>query len=236
MAGSAVQIPLGADGRCDAHVAHPPRGLAPGGTGAAVVLIPPIFGTTPAIEETAQELAAEGYTVVVPDLFWRILPGPLGYEGADRDKALDRYKRFDVAAGVADLGAIVRWCAKEASSNGKVGIVGVCFGGRYAVLAAADLGAAAAVSFHGTFIGKHLDALPRIACPTSLHFGEADMQAPMSEVAEIAEAAAGNANVAVFTYPGAPHGFMQQDRPSHRPDAARPAWARGLETLKNGLA
>lgn len=236
MAGTAVHIPLSGPARCDAYVAYPPRESAPSVSAPAVVLIPPIFGTTPAIEAMAQNLAGEGYAVVVPDLFWRILPGPLGYEGADRDKAQDRYKRFDVAAGVADLGDIVRWCAKEASSNGKVGVVGLCFGGRYAVLAAADLGAAAAVSFHGTFIGKHLDALPRIACPTSLHFGEADPQAPMSEVAGIVEAVAGNANVAVFTYPDTSHGFMQQDRASYRPESARPAWARGLETLKKGLA
>jgi carboxymethylenebutenolidase len=230
MTGTAVQIPLGGEGRCDAYVARPPRGSAP-----AVVLIPAIFGTTPAIEAMARDLAGEGYTVVAPDLFWRILPGPLGYEGADREKAQDRYKRFDVAAGVADLGDIVRWCAREVSSNGKVGVVGLCFGGRYAALAAADLGIGAAVSFHGTFIEAHLDALPRIACPTSLHFGETDSQTPMSAVARIGEAGAGNANVAVFTYPDASHGFMQQDRASYRPEAARPAWARGLDTLKKGL-
>jgi carboxymethylenebutenolidase len=230
MAGTVAEIPIAGEGCCNAYVARPPRG-----SGSAVVLIPAIFGTTPAIESMAQELASEGYAVVVPDLFWRILPGPLGYEGADREKAQDRYKRFDVTAGVSDLGDIVRWCAREVSSNGKVGVMGLCFGGRYAAVAAADLGIGAAVSFHGTFIEAHLDALPRIACPTSLHFGEADSQTPMSEVAGIAEASAGNANIAVFTYPDAPHGFMQQDRASYRPEAARSAWARGLETLKKGL-
>jgi carboxymethylenebutenolidase len=231
MTGTLAEIPIARDGRCNAYVARPPRGAAP-----VVVLIPPIFGATPAIESMAQELAGEGYTVVVPDMFWRTSPGPLGYEGADREKAQDRYKKFNAAIGVSDLGEVIRWCEREASSNGKVGVLGLCFGGRYAVLAAADLGINAAVSFHGTYIESHLDALPRIACPTSLHFGEADPHAPMSEVEKIAEASAGNANVAVFTYPEAPHGFMQQDRASYRSDAARPAWARGLETLKKGLA
>lgn len=231
MAGTTAEIPIAGDGRCNAYVARSPRGAAP-----AVVLIPPIFGATPGIESMAQELAGEGYIVVVPDLFWRTLPGPLGYEGADREKAQDRYKKFNVTTGVSDLGEVIGWCEREASSNGKVGVMGLCFGGRYAVLAAADLGVNAAVSFHGTYIGSHLDALPRIACPTSLHFGEVDPHAPMSEVKQIAEASTGNANVAVFTYPEAPHGFMQQDRASYRPDAARPAWTRGLETLKKGLA
>jgi carboxymethylenebutenolidase len=231
MAGRTAEIPVGADGRCNAYVAPSLNGTAP-----AVVLIPPIFGATPGIQSMAQELAGEGYTVVVPDLFWRTLPGPLGYEGDDREKAQDRYKRFDVKTGVSDLAEIVRWCEREASANGKVGVMGLCFGGRYAVLAASDLGIDAAVSYHGTYIGSHLDALPRIACTTSLHFGESDPHAPMSEVKRIAEASAGNANVTVFTYPEAPHGFMQQDRASYRPDAARPAWVRGLETLKKGLA
>jgi carboxymethylenebutenolidase len=231
MAGTAAEIPIAGDGRCNAYVARSPHGAAP-----AVVLIPPIFGATPGIESMARELADEGYTVVVPDLFWRTLPGPLGYEGADREKAQDRYKRFDVTTGVSDLGEVIRWCRREASANGKVGVMGLCFGGRYAVVAAADLGTNAAVSFHGTYIESHLDAVARIGCPTSLHFGEADPHAPMSEVKKIAEAGAGNLNLAVFTYPEAPHGFMQKDRASYRPDAARPAWTRGLETLKKGLA
>jgi carboxymethylenebutenolidase len=231
MAGTSIEIPIAGDARCNAYVARPPRGSAP-----AVVLIPPIFGTTPAIESMALGLAGVGYVTVVPDLFWRTLPGPLGYEGADREKAQDRYKKFNVATGVSDLGEVIRWCEREESSNGKVAVMGLCFGGRYAVLAAANLRIDAAVSFHGTYIGSHLDALPRITCPTSLHFGESDPHAPMSEVEKITEASAGNANVAVFTYPDAPHGFMQQDRPSYRPDAARPAWARALETLKKGLA
>jgi len=231
MGGRSVEIPIAGDGRCDAYVARSARGAAP-----AVVLIPPIFGATPGIESMAQELAGEGYTVVVPDLFWRILPGPLGYEGTDRGKAQDRYKQFNVTTGLSDLGEVIRWCEREASGNGKVGVIGLCFGGRYAVLAAADLGIDAAVSFHGTYIGSHLDVLPRITCPTSLHFGEVDPHAPMSEVKQIVKASADNCNVAVFTYREAPHGFMQQDRASYRPDAARPAWARGLETLKKGLA
>ncbi|HVV61598.1 MAG TPA: alpha/beta fold hydrolase [Pseudolabrys sp.] len=218
-------------GRCDAFIARPPRGSAP-----AVVLIPPIYGATPAMESMAQDLAGERYVVVMPDLFWRTLPGPLGYDGSDREKAQERYKKFDVAAGVSDLAEVIRWCAREESSNGKVAVMGLCFGGRYAVLAAAELGAHAAVSFHGTYIGAHLDALRRIACPTSLHFGESDPHAPMTEVKQIADASTGNPDIAIFTYPDAPHGFMQQDRPSYRPDAARPAWARALDTLRKGLA
>jgi len=225
------EIPVVDGGRCSARVAYPPRAT----TSPAVVLIPAIFGATPGIDAFAQRLSAQGFVVTVPDLFWRTLPGPLGYEGADRDKAQDRYKKFDVQKGVDDLREIIAWCGRDGFSTGKVGVVGLCFGGRFAVLAAAHLGAAAAVSYHGTFIGAHLDVLPGIECPLSLHFGEADTQAPMSEVAGITKASARNPNIEIFTYPDAPHGFMQQDRASYRPSAAGPAWDRGVGALRKGL-
>jgi carboxymethylenebutenolidase len=224
-------IPVGDGGRCDAYITRPTSGRNP-----AVVLIPAIFGATPGIEEFARDLSGQGFAVVVPDLFWRTLPGPLGYEGADRDKAQDRYKKFDVEKGFEDLRNIIAWCGGQEFSTGRTGVVGMCFGGRYAVVAAANLGAAAAATFHGTFIGKHLDVLSRIACPVSLHFGEADPHVPMSEVNDIAKASSENQNIEIFTYPEAPHGFMQQDRASYRADAARLAWDRGVATLKKGLA
>lgn len=225
-----AEIPMSDGGRCQLYLARSPTGRSP-----AVVLIPPIFGATPGIEGFAQRLSAQGFEVAVPDLFWRTLPGPLGYEGADRDKAQERYQTFDVQQGVDDLGRILTWCRSAHFSTGKVGVVGICFGGRYAVLAAANLGASAAVSYHGTFIGKHIDVLPRIECPVSLHFGEADPHVPMSEVVAISSATPSNGNIEIFSYSDAPHGFMQQDRASYRPAVAELAWARGIIALKKGL-
>lgn len=223
-------IPMPDGGRCQVYLARSPNRRDP-----AVVLIPPIFGTTPGIEQFAQKLSGEGFEVAVPDLFWRRLPGPLGYDGADRDKAQERYQAFDVQQGVDDLHQILVWCRSALSSSEKVGVVGICFGGRYAVLAASNLGASAAVSYHGTFIGKHIDVLPRIKCPVSMHFGESDPHVPMSEVAEISSATASNRNIEIFSYPDAPHGFMQQDRASYRAAVAELAWARGVSALKTGL-
>jgi carboxymethylenebutenolidase len=228
---SIVEIPIAGEGRCATHVIRPPAATSP-----AVVLLPPIFGTTPGIKQFAQSISDHGFYVAVPDMFWRTLPGPLGYEGSDRDKAQERYKNFDVKKGVDDLAHIVDWCRGADFGTGKVGVVGLCFGGRYAVVAAAKLGIGAAVSYHGTFIGTHLDILPTVDCPLSLHFGEEDPHAPMSEVARIAQACRGNSNIELFTYAKIGHGFMQQDRPSYGPKAAELAFARGIATLKSGLA
>jgi carboxymethylenebutenolidase len=169
-------------------------------------------------------------------MFWRTLAGPLAYEGTDRDKAQERYKNFDVEQGLEDLARVIDWCRDAEFSDGKVGVMGLCFGGRYAVLAAAKLAISAAVSYHGTFIGAHLELLPTVECPLGLHFGEDDPHVPMSEVARIARACDGNSNIELFTYAKTGHGFMQHDRPSYNPGVAELAFARGIAMLKSARA
>jgi carboxymethylenebutenolidase len=208
-----------------------PLTLPPGGRCPVVLLLPPIFGVTPGIKEFARRIADRGFAVLTPDMFWRTHPGPLGYEGADREAAQQRYAAFDVSQGMADLGGLVGWAKAWSAGTGAVGIVGLCFGGRYAFLAGAELSIDVGVSFHGTLIGQHLDQCARVACPLSLHFGEEDTQAPMEEVQRIEAAASGNPNIKIYRYPNAKHGFMQHDRPSFLPAAADLAFARGLDAL-----
>lgn len=198
-------------------------------------LLPPIFGATQGIREFADRIASYGFVVLTPDMFWRQYPGPLGYEGADRDKAQERYRAFDVTQGMADLHDLVDWAKVWPVGTGRVGIIGMCFGGRYAFLAGAALPIDAGVSFHGTLIGQHLDLCVNVACPLSLHFGEEDSQAPMTEVASIEAAAAANPNIKIYRYPKAKHGFMQQDRPSYLPSAADLAFTRAMELLTSTL-
>jgi carboxymethylenebutenolidase len=227
-----VPVPGGA---LPAHVALPSIS-PPGGRSPVVLLLPPIFGVTQAINEFARRIADHGFAVVTPDMFWRTHPGPLGYEGADREAAQQRYTAFDVSQGMADLRALVNWAKVWPIGTGAVGIVGLCFGGRYAFLAAAELPIDVGVSFHGTFIGQHLNQCARVACPLSVHFGEEVAQAPMEEVRRIEAASSGNPNIEVYRYPKAKHGFMQHDRPSFLPPAADLAFARGLGALVSMIA
>lgn len=228
--GSDVEVPMGGGRATTAYVSLPPAG-----SGSAVLLLPPIFGVTPGIKIFADRIAAEDFVVAAPDMFWRTLPGPLGYEGTDREKAQERYRNFDVGLGVRDVEQLIGWLKARPEVTGGVGVMGLCFGGRYAFLAAAGRGADAAVSYHGTYIEAHLDECRHILAKTSLHFGENDPHVPMAQVERIRDAARTSPNIEIHTYAGAGHGFMQQDRPSYNADVADLAFARGLALLKSEL-
>jgi carboxymethylenebutenolidase len=227
---SELAIPLAAEGTTQTYVALPPSGSGPG-----VLVITPIFGVTDGMKAFADQIAAQGFVVAVPDMFWRTLPGPLGYEGSDRDKAQARYKSFDVEQGVRDVTKLNAWLRSWPPVTGELGIVGVCFGGRYAFLAAARSEVDAAVSYHGTYIEKHLEECGRIDRNVSLHFGENDAHVPMSEVQRIRDAAHANPKIEIHTYAGAGHGFTQADRPSYQPQSAELAFARGIEVLRSTI-
>jgi len=230
MTSTELELPIPGGGATTAYVSLPPSG-----SGGGVLLLPAIFGTTPGIKAFADRIASEGFVVAVPDMFWRTHPGPLGYDGADREKAQERYRTFDVGQGVRDVEQMIAWLRRRPEVVGGVGVVGLCFGGRYAFLAAAGRGADAAVSYHGTFIEAHLDECQRINGRVGLHFGESDQHVPMAQVARIREASRANPKIEIHTYAGAGHGFMQQDRPSYCPDAAALAFARGIALLKSAL-
>src|SRR5262245_10507120 len=98
-----------------------------GGSGPVLLLMHEIFGVNPQMREVADDLAAEGYVVVVPDLFWRLKPGvSLGFEGEDREQAFEYYRRFDVDLAIRDVGEVVKLARKLPKTTGKVGVLGFC--------------------------------------------------------------------------------------------------------------
>ena len=190
--------------------------LAPvaGGRDVGIVMIPAIFGLDDGVYEIMDEWAARGCPVLGVDLFHRTIPGPLGRDGADRDKAQKRYAEFDVEQGVADLADSVAWLRQHPGCNGRVVVFGYCFGGRYAYLSATRGLADGALSFHGTKIGLSLDEAKNLCRPLSIHVGDKDPSIPMTEVEATRAALAGNRLAEIFVYPGCVHGFTGRGRPS----------------------
>jgi carboxymethylenebutenolidase len=127
----------------------------------------------------------------------------------------------DIEDLVADLRARPR-------CNGKIAILGFCFGGRYALLGAARPGVDAVASFHGTLMGQHLDEVDAIRCAVSFHYGEEDPVVPMEEVRAIQQAFAGRSGAEVRVYPGAGHNFAMPRKPGYHPAVARAARERVL--------
>jgi carboxymethylenebutenolidase len=192
---------------------------APDGSGRApgILLITAIFGIDDEMKELSDAWAKDGFLVSVPDIFWRVMPGPT----ADMEKAFARYAAFDPDQGVRDVEDLVKDLRARPQCNGKVAMLGFCFGGLYAHLGAARLGIDAAGAFHGTRIGGAPGETVRIGCPVSFHFGDADPVVPMDEVEAIGQANAGHANAEIAVHPGAAHNFSMPYKPGYHAAAAK---------------
>lgn len=187
------------------------------GTYPGILLITAIFGVDEEMKDLANAWAADGFVVSVPDIFWRVMPGPTD----DREKAFARYDAFDADQGMRDVEDLIADLKSRPECNGKVAVLGFCFGGRYAHLAAARLGVDAAGSFHGTRICEHLDEVDQVKCPVSFHFGAEDPVVPMDEVNAIAAAYAGRDNAEIVTYPGAGHNFAMPRKEGYVAEVAK---------------
>jgi carboxymethylenebutenolidase len=222
-------VELRADGpqHFDAYVAAPASGIATG-----LVIASEMFGLNQPMRDVAQRYAAQGYAVLVPNLFWRSEPSrALAYEGPDRQVAWDRLAAFDSLRAADDLGIAAAWLRASGRCNGRVGVLGFCMGGRLAFLAAARAGVDGAVSLYGLGISKHLDQVPAIACPVQLHYGLRDEHVPRAEIDAVTAGVAGNPRVAVHLYPEAGHSFFNPVRPTYDAAAADLAGRRIGELL-----
>ncbi len=189
-----------------------PAGAARGG----IVVVQEIFGVNVHIRDICERLAAEGYTAIAPAVFDRAETGvELGYDddGIARGRELRGMIEWDDT--VADIAAAVDVMKAE----GKVGVVGFCWGGSLAWLAACRLGVDAAVGYYGGQIIDFTDEQP--TCPVLLHFGETDGSIPLADVEAIK---ATHTGVPVHVYEGAGHGFNCDRRASFDAASATTAW------------
>lgn len=196
-----------------------------------ILMITAIFGIDEEMQQLADAWAADGFVVSVPDIFWRVMPGPT----ADMEKAFARYNAFDFDKGVQDVEDLMNDLRGRPECSGNVGVLGFCFGGRYAHLAAARFDAKAAAAFHGTLIGKHLDETSKVKCPVSFHFGSEDPVVPMDEVEQIKASYASHANAEIVVHEGATHNFSMPKKDGYHPEAAkksRDAALRAFNTMK----
>lgn len=206
-----------ADGHeLDAYVAEP-KGKAKGG----IVVVQEIFGVSDHIKRVADQYAAQGYKAVAPAMFDRIERGiTLPYSEIQQGLAYMRQLAWPNT--LADVEA----AAKEARTAGSAAVVGFCWGGTVAHVAASDLDVDAAVSYYGGGVAKMLDKQPR--CPILYHFGDQDHSIPLPDIEKIRKAYPGSV---VHVYPGAQHGFNCDERASYSAADARLAFERSIAFL-----
>lgn len=194
----------------------------------SIVVVQEILGVNPHIRSVVDRFADAGYHAMAPATFDRGARGvELEYDadGIEQGRNLAMGIGFDAA--LRDIGTSVDY----ASGTGPVGIVGYCFGGSMAWLAAAQLSVVAAVGHYGSQIPQSLESTPR--APVMLHFGELDKGIPLDGVAEIELA---HPAVAVHVYEGAEHGFNCDARSSFHPEAASLAQKRTMDFFASHLA
>ena len=229
MAGTHVTIAASGGGRFDSYVASPVSEK-----GAGVIIVSTISGVDSDMKYYADALAAEGFVGSAPDMFWRdIDAGPLPWTDDGRKRAFARNDRYDLDLGMRDLADVIADLKQHPQCNGKIAVMGFCFGGPFALLAAARYGINAGISFHGSHVENHLSEVNQVRCPLSFHYGDRDEVAPMTAIESIREAFGRLADAKVYVYPGAGHGFMTMTRGrAYMESVARPAWAQALEVLR----
>jgi carboxymethylenebutenolidase len=220
------------DGTFRAYILMPAKLPAP-----AVVVLHEVFGVNADIRATCDELAAQGFIAIAPDLFWRQEPGvDLDVTSeADWQHGLRLYAAFDRDAGARDVMETVRTTVELRESTGKVALLGYCLGGLMVFITAARYEVDAAVAYHGGETEKYLGEVGGLEAPLLMHLAEEDEFISKAAQAEIKAALAGKANATVHSYPGQHHAFARHNGTHYNAAAAVLANRRTSEFLHQQL-
>lgn len=224
------------------------RAVPAGKTNLPVVLVvQEIFGVHEYIADTCRRFAKAGYLAIAPEMFAR-QGDPRQYTEVAKLIA-DLVSKVPDAQVMADLDATVAWAQANGGSK-KVGVTGFCWGGRITWLYAAhNPQVKAGVAWYGRLVGQASANTPShpVNVAKTLHgpvlglYGSADSGIPLTTVNEMKDALAAGSAAAkkseFVVYPGAPHAFHADYRPSYRKEPADDGWQRALAWFKqNGVA
>ena len=245
------------DGTCDGAFIHPATGSHP-----AVVVWPDAFGLRPSMRDIAKRLATAGYSVLVPNPFYRVAKAPV-FEDASNFNFGDPAQRSKLtplmgsinAEGAAerDATAFIAWldAQRQVDRNKRVGTQGYCMGGALVVRTAAAVASrvGAGASFHGGGLVTANPNSPHLLAPkikARMYFAIAandDAQQPDAKTKLKEAFDAAKVPVEIEVYPQAQHGWCVPDMPKqpngqpiyNKPDAER-AWGKLLALYKAALA
>ncbi|MGH2868860.1 MAG: dienelactone hydrolase family protein [Solirubrobacteraceae bacterium] len=225
----------------EAYLARPQDDGRRGG----VVVIHHMPGYDRSTKEITRRFAEFGYDAICPNLYWREAPGAAPDDAAATARAQGGVPDQRL---IGDVGAAAEHLRGLDSSNGKVGVIGYCSGGRQSVLAACNLDLQAAVDCYGAFVvgtppegfplqvTNLVDQLPALRPPLLGLFGNEDSYPSPEQVNELDEILTANSKPHEFhRYDDAGHAFFSVDRPSYRVAAANDGWERIAAFYKTHL-
>jgi len=210
-----------------------PDGDGPRG---GVVVIHHMPGYDRSSKEIVRRFAELGYDAIMPNLYSRQAPGATPEDAAATVRANGGISDEQLLGDVAGAAEHLR---SQPTSNGKVGVIGYCSGGRQAVLAACELDVDAAVDCYGAFVtvdppeGFPLkatnlnDKLPNLSAPLLGLFGKEDQNPTQEQVEDLRGILTENGKDFDFTsYDDTGHGFFSPDRGAYRVESANDGWER----------
>lgn len=189
-----------------------------------VIVLQEIFGIDRHVRADVERWAKMGYEALAPSLFDRLQRNfTAEHDPAGLQAGIAHARATPLEQALGDIAACRDFLNKH---GGKVHVVGYCYGGSLAWLAAAKVeGLAAASSYHGSLVQANAALKPR--CPVIIHLGRTDPGIPADEVA--AAVAEHNPETPVYIYEGAGHGFNNQSPERYNAEAADLARHRTLE-------
>ena len=225
-----IRIPGHNGDEIEAYLARPSGEGKRGG----VVVIHHMPGYDRATKEIARRFAELGYDAICPNLYWREAPGAEPDDAAATARAQGGVPDERL---VSDVGGAAEYLRSLPTSNGKVGVIGYCSGGRQSVLAACNLDLDAAVDCYGAFVTgtppegfplkvtNLVDQLPNLRAPLLGLFGNEDQYPTPEHVNELEDILKSAGKTYEFhRYDDAGHAFFWVERPSYNAEASRQGW------------
>ena len=234
------------DGVLDVHVFTPETGSGPW---PGIVLYMDAFGVRPALAEMAQQLASNGYTVALPNLYYRtpfapFAPNVVATDGPERERFKGMIASINQKMIMGDTRLVIDRLDQHPSvRRGALGTVGYCMGGGYALSAAGTFPDrfAVAASFHGGSLATDKPDSPHRLAPqmrARVYIGAAEIDASFPPEQQVRlDAALTDAGVrhTMEIYPKAKHGFAVTGHIAYDNDAAAMHWRRLRDLLKETL-
>ena len=221
----AFESPQGS-GRVQGYLARPANAT---GQLPAVLVVHENRGLNPHIEDIARRVALAGYLAYAPDALT-----PLGGYPGNEDDARALFARLDPARARADILAAARGLPTLPEANGRLGVVGFCWGGSLANHVATQLPElAVAVPFYGG--APAAEDVPRIRARLLIHYAANDERVNAAWPAYEAALKAAGVRHEMFSYAGTQHGFNNDTTPRYDAAAAQRAWERTLAVFKQAL-